>query len=187
MTAAVDFEALYRRHPDPWGYADSAYERDKYAATLEVCGKGPFARALELGGSIGVFSELLAPRCQSLTTIDAAPTAVAHAERRLARSPNVEVLLGDIPQAIPPGPFDLAVASEVLYYLSPAQFEQTLAVLDSMLAVGGRLVAVHWRPPGPERPLTAARVHAELRRQPWLTAVGEHGTDDYLLDVLERI
>ena len=103
MTAAVDFEALYRRHPDPWGYTDSAYERDKYAATLEACGPGPFARALELGGSIGVFSELLAPRCQSLTTIDGAPTAVAQAERRLARSPNVEVLLGDDPAGHPPG------------------------------------------------------------------------------------
>ena len=74
MSATAEFEALYRADPDPWGYTHSAYERDKYAATLEACGPGPFAHALELGGSIGVFSALLAPRCRALTTIDAAPT-----------------------------------------------------------------------------------------------------------------
>ena len=62
MTAA-DFEARYRADPDPWGYLASEYERKKYAATLAACGPGPFACALELGGSIGVFSAMLAPRC----------------------------------------------------------------------------------------------------------------------------
>src|ERR1700685_3329297 len=66
--SAADFEALYQADPDPWGYTRSAYEREKYQATLAACGPGPFAHALELGGSIGVFSELLAPRCQSLIT-----------------------------------------------------------------------------------------------------------------------
>ena len=75
MTAA-DFEARYRTQGDPWSYTSSAYEQRKYAATLAACGPGPFGRALELGGSIGVFSAQLAPRCHHLTTIDAAPTAV---------------------------------------------------------------------------------------------------------------
>ena len=52
----ADFEARYRADPDPWGYTTSDYERDKYEATLAACGDGPFADALELGGSIGVFS-----------------------------------------------------------------------------------------------------------------------------------
>ena len=69
----ADFEARYRANPDPWGYTTSDYERRKYEATLTACGDGPFADALELGGSIGVFSALLAPRCERLTTIDAAP------------------------------------------------------------------------------------------------------------------
>ena len=58
-----DFEARYQRRPDPWDYERSDYEHAKYAATLAACGAGPFASALELGGSIGVFTELLAPRC----------------------------------------------------------------------------------------------------------------------------
>ena len=80
---SVDFEARYRAERDPWGYETSAYERDKYAATLAACGPGPFARGLELGGSIGVFSALLASRCERLDTIDGAPSA----RRRRARAP----------------------------------------------------------------------------------------------------
>ena len=62
MTAVDHFEAQYRADPDPWGYRCSAYERAKYDATLSACGPGPFENALELGGSIGVFSARLAPR-----------------------------------------------------------------------------------------------------------------------------
>lgn len=186
MIAELDFDALYRRDPDPWAYATSDYERRKYAATLDACGQGPFARALELGGSIGVFTALLAPRCHQLTTVDSAPTAVDLARRRIAGWPGVNVVLGEIPSAIPPDSYDLVVASEVLYYLQPGQLAATLAALERDLVPGGRLVAVHWRRPGPERPLTADEVHRELLGQTWLCGARGYGTADYLLDVLER-
>jgi hypothetical protein len=51
---------------------------------------------------------------------------------------------------------------------------------------GGRMVATHWRPVGPERPFDADQVHALLREQPWLEPLRSGGTDDYRLDVLER-
>ncbi len=184
--SSADFEARYKANPDPWGYESSEYERRKYDATLEVCGNGPYDRALELGSSIGVFSARLAPRCHALMTVDAAPSAVADARRRLAGMPTVQVLGGAIPAAIPEGSFDLVVASEILYYLEPDALAATLARLRDSLATRGRLVAVHWRPPGEERPFTAAEVHALLRRQDWLSPVLSAPTDDYLLDVLEH-
>jgi trans-aconitate methyltransferase len=183
----ADFEARYRVDPDPWGYATSEYERDKYDATLAACGEGPFADALELGASIGVFSALPAGRCERLTTIDGAPTAVAAARRRLASVTNVDTILGEIPDAIPIRRFDLVVASEVLYYLTAPELARTLGRLESSMVPTGRLVAAHWRPPGPERPLDADRVDAILREQPWLSPVSTGGTDDYRLDVLERL
>src|SRR6202012_6104676 len=73
---ATEFERRYRVQGDPWAYRSSGYERAKYDATLRACGPGPFAAALELGGSIGVFSARLAPRCRALTTIDFSPTGV---------------------------------------------------------------------------------------------------------------
>jgi cyclopropane fatty-acyl-phospholipid synthase-like methyltransferase len=183
-----DFEARYRADPDPWGYTSSEYERRKYDATLAACGDGPFADALELGGSIGVFSALLASRCERLTTIDAAPTAVAAARRRLGDAPHIDVILGEIPDAIPIRAFDLVVASEILYYLTASGLARTLRRLESVMVVGARLVAVHWRPAGPERPLDAGQAHTILREQPWLESLGSNGQrDEYRLDVLERM
>jgi Nodulation protein S (NodS) len=184
--SAAGFEARYREHSDPWGYTHSSYEREKYAATLVSCGRGPFSCALELGGSIGVFSALLAPRCRRLVTVDAAPTAVAAARARLGGHPQVQALVGPIPAAVPDERYDLVVASEILYYLTPDVLAQTLVALESMMLPGARLVAVHWRPPGPERPLNAEQVHSLLRQQPWLVGLSSGGTDDYRLDVLER-
>jgi SAM-dependent methyltransferase len=182
----ADFEARYRADPDPWDYTSSDYEREKYEATLAACGDGPFAHALELGASIGVFSELLAPRCDRLITIDAAPTAVAAARARLAGARQVSVILGAIPDAIPDDVFDLVVASEILYYLTAGELARALRRLQGCTAPGARLVAVHWRPAGPERPLDAAQVHAVLRDERWLEAKRTESTPDYLLDVLLR-
>jgi protein-L-isoaspartate O-methyltransferase len=184
--SGADFEALYRAEPDPWGYTTCAYEQEKYDATLTACGPGPFGRALELGSSIGVFSAALAPRCRTLTTIDSAPTAVAAARARLASLRHVEVMLGSLPEAIPAQPYELVVASEILYYLPAAALDGTLEAVRRDLVSGGRLVAVHWRPEGPERPFSAEDVHLRLRDEPWLSLSSSHPTADYLLDVFQR-
>ena len=109
---------------------------------------GPFARALELGGSIGVFSALLAPRYERLDTIDGAPSAVAAARARLAGHPGARAHDGAIPDDIPRGPFDLVVASEVLYYLDDQELDRTLSRLAEELRSR--------RPPG-RRPLASHR------------------------------
>jgi cyclopropane fatty-acyl-phospholipid synthase-like methyltransferase len=181
-----DFEARYQADIDPWGYRRSPYEQAKYEATLRACGTRRFARGLELGSSIGVLSAQLASRCERLVTIDAAPTAVAEARRRLAGRPGLEIVLGAIPRDIPAGAYDLVVTSEILYYLSPGDLEATLTRLGELSSPGARWVAVHWRPAGPERPFTADEVHERLRGLDWLRPISRHPTDEYLLDVLER-
>ncbi len=188
MTAmtATDFERRYRADPDPWRYQTSAYEQAKYAATLEACGPGPFAHALELGGSIGDFSARLAPRCRSLDTIDFSPTAVRRASVALASYRQARATLGEIPQAMPDGEFDLVVASEILYYLNGPALANTLGLLEARIVPRGRLVCVHWREPGPERPLSAADVHSWVRGLSWLASSQSETTDNYLLDVLDR-
>ncbi len=183
---AAAFDQRYRDEGDPWGYRSSAYEREKYRATLAACGPGPFSAALELAGSIGVFSAMLAPRCERLTTIDFSEAAVAQARRELAGLPQATALWAEIPGGIPDGPYDLIVASEILYYLEPDALAATLARLETLLASGGRLVVVHWRPAGPERPFTAAQVHDRVLALDWLVLSADASTPDYLLSVLER-
>lgn len=183
----MNFEALYRSDPDPWQYETSSYERDKYAATLEACGAGPHRRALELGGSIGVFTALLAPSCIHLVSIDGSETAVGHARHRLSDLPCVDLRVGDIPEAMEHlGTFDLIVASEVLYYLDGKALNGTLAQIEASLRPGGRLVAVHWAKHGPERPFTAEEVHDRLRACRGLTAHHDDHSPSYLLDVFTR-
>jgi SAM-dependent methyltransferase len=184
--SAADFEARYRADSDPWRYQTSGYERDKYRATLAACGPGPFGSAVELGGSIGVFSALLAPRCGSLLTLDFSPTAVGLARARLASQTNVQALVGRIPDDLPSGRFDLVVASEVLYYLTGDELEATVDWVGSALRPGGRLVCAHLRRPGPERPLTAEQVRGAVGGAPTLIWMTSAPTDDYLLDSFQR-
>ena len=78
-------------------------------------------RTLELGCSIGVFTEMLAPRCDSLLAVDFSRTAVAEARRRLSAERVGRASSGaTLPEQMPEGPFDTIVCSELLYYWSAA-------------------------------------------------------------------
>lgn len=81
---AAYFAALYEREADPWRFATSAYERAKYRATIASLGGAHFARALELGCSIGVLTSKLAPLCDELVAVDIDVTALAAARARNA-------------------------------------------------------------------------------------------------------
>lgn len=185
---AARFEQRWRNDPDPWRYTTSHYEQAKYAATLAACGAPPLGRVLELGGGGGVFSALLADRCAELETIDCAPTAVGLARERIGAHAHAAVRVGVVPEDLPCGaPFDLVVASEILYYLDDAAFARTLARLPSLLVAGGRLVAVHWSGQAPDLARSAVETHRALAALPDLRPVPSAPPDDgrrgYLLDV----
>jgi predicted TPR repeat methyltransferase len=185
-TSIAAFEERYRADPDPWGTLSDPSEQAKAAATLEACGNGPFERVCDLGTGIGVLAAALAPRSSALVALDAAPTAVTAAIRRLAPFPHARAQVAVVPRDLPTGRFDLVVASELLYYLTASDLEATLHWLDGALLPGGRLVAVHWT--GSERDMRQSGhdVHAKLAGRDTLQHVhGERG-DSYRLDVLER-
>lgn len=186
---AARFEQRWRGDADPWGYATSGYERDKYAATLAACGNAPLGRVLELGGANGVFSALLADRSRRLETLDCSPTAVALARERVGPREHVALRVGTVPEDLPvAAPFDLVVASEILYYLDDAAFARTLDRLPSLLAPDGRLVAVHWTGDAPDLARSASATHRALAAHPGLRPLPAASPDDagrgYLLDVL---
>ena len=181
------FEARYREHPDPWNTLTAPYEVAKRRRALEACGPGPFARVCELGAGVGALTADLAPRCEYLLALDAAPTAVAAARARLTPFPHAHARVASIPDDLPPGPFDLVVASEVLYYLDPDALDAVAAWAARALTRGGRLVAVHWTGTAPDLRTDAATVAATLRARPDLHDTGAGGArDGYRLDVLER-
>jgi protein-L-isoaspartate O-methyltransferase len=142
-----------------------------------------YGRGLEVGCSIGVLTAALAPRCDDLLAIDLAPAAVERARARLAGLDQVRVEVGDIGEAVPSGPFDLIVLSEVGYYLTLAHLRDVLNRLEAELAPGGTLVACHWRHHVGDYPLTGDQVHRVLARDTRLTRVVAHEEADFLLDV----
>ena len=179
------FEALYAADPDPWDFETSAYEQAKYERTLAALGDRRYARGLEAGCSIGVLAARLAERCDELLAVDIAQTAVDAARARLAAYANVRVERRTLPAEWPAGPFDLVVCSELLYYWDRPTLEAALGVMADSLAPGGRLIAVHYRPPSSVDPLTGDRVHALLRERLALEHVEAEANDRFRIDVFD--
>jgi SAM-dependent methyltransferase len=161
--SAAAFEARYRRNADPWRTLSDPGELAKLEHALALCGPGPFASALELGCGIGGLTARLAPRSRRLLALDGAPTAIAATAERLAPLPGARAVVADLPDGLPDGRFDLVVASEVLYYLAPAELDAAIGRLRGALVPGGRIVAVHWTGRAPDLLQSAAEVHAALR------------------------
>ena len=138
------FEALYHGDPDPWRFATSAYERDKYARTLDILGPARIGSGLEVGCSIGIFTRLLAARCERLLAVDVADRALAQARERCAGLEQLRFERLRIPCDWPAGHFDAVILSEVLYYLTPDDILRTAQHVGATLAPAGRVVLVHW-------------------------------------------
>lgn len=179
------FESLYAGSADPWNFETSEYERRKYGRTLDSLGDRRFHRAFEAGSSIGVFTEMLAPRCDELLAVDAVEKAVEIARERLVGQDHVRVERRTLPEEMPDGPFDLIVVSEILYYWPRETVLQALRLFEEVLAPGGVLVAVHWRKETRTYPLQGDEVHDLLVGHTRLTNVETVEEPEYRLDVFE--
>jgi SAM-dependent methyltransferase len=175
------FERLARQAEDPWDYATSEYEQGKYRQTLDYLPERT-GRTLELGCSVGVFTAMLAPRCDRLVAVDFSPTALERARARLGDAANVELLRRQLPEEMPSGPFDTIVCAEVLYYWSAELVRDGLRRIEAALAPGGTLLAVHWRVADPRRELTGDDAHEILDAATTLSLDASRTTPEYLLD-----
>lgn len=175
------FERLAREAEDPWEYETSPYEQAKYRRTLAAL-PARTSRTLELGCSVGVFTAMLAPRCDSLLAVDFSPTALDRARRRLKGVENVELAQRLLPEQTPTGPFETIVCAEVLYYWSADLVREELTRMEAALAPGGTLLAVHWRGRDRRRELNGDDVHAILHERSALRSEEDVVTPFYLLD-----
>lgn len=171
--------------PDPWNFATSTYERDKYAATIAVLPPRHFRRCFEVGCSIGILPRELATRSDTLLGIDISDPALTQARQRCADVDGVAFDRMAIPRHWPRGSFDLIVLSEVLYDLGKDDIRdaahQTIASLDRT----GLLLLVNWHGEtggtcsGDEA--ASGFIEAAASR---LTTLNQHRTEKYRLDLL---
>lgn len=162
--AETYFDALYSGNSDPWQYQTRWYEKRKRDMCLAVLPQAQYENAIELGCGNGVFSELLASRCQALLSMDGNKQAVQLAKQHLAESAHVNVIQGVIPDELPTAQpiFDLIIISEILYYLSPNDIETVITWIKQNLAVGGTLLCCHWRYAIEGFVMTGETVHQRL-------------------------
>lgn len=179
------FDALYAANADPWGFETSPYEDAKYAATLAALPRPRYRSAVEVGCSIGVLTERLAPCCDALLGTDVAAAALARAAARCAALPQVRFARSTLPETPPAGCFELILLSEVLYYFAAPDVARVAAALAAVAAPGADLLLVHWLGPTPDYPLTGdAAVAAFEAALPGFDVMRRARSADYRLDLL---
>jgi predicted TPR repeat methyltransferase len=182
---AETFDRLYAASDDPWRFETSAYEREKYAATLAALPPGRFAAAFEAGCSIGVLTRALADRCDRLLAVD-----VSEAALRLARArcfgQNVRFARMALPHDWPEHDrFDLMLFSEVLYFLDATDLRCLAERSRDSLANGGTVLLVNWT--GETDTPTTGDAAAELFiAASGLAATRQSRAPGYRLDLLRR-
>lgn len=183
------FEQMYRQDPDPWDFETSDYEALKYQTTIDALPQARYRNALEIGGSIGVLTQKLAPYCDSLLSIDVSKTAQQKAIARCQDLSQVRFKIAQVPQDFPNEMFDLILVSEVGYYLSWSDLKRTQQLILDRLKSGGHLLLVHWTLHAKDYPLTGDEVHESFLQLPSTDLKHLQGLrqERYRLDLFERI
>ena len=184
MTRMPDehFTQMYAENPDPWGFIDRWFEHRKRALTMGMLPRSRFRSAFEPGCSIGVLTQLLAPRCDSLVATDIVDTALAAARERLAAHPGVTLARWALGEVWRDEVFDLIVLSEVCYYLAPDALQKVLDDAVAHLDPDGVLLAAHWRHPVEGYLMTGNQVHGQLDRHPGLARTARYEDPDVLIE-----
>ncbi len=177
------FANMYATTSDPWNFATSSYEHEKYAATIAALDGRRFASALEIGCSIGVLTALLAQSCDALLAIDINPRALAAARERCAALSNVRFAEMVFPEQTPAECFEAIIVSEVAYYWSAADLTRAIDYIADA-AAGGTVELVHFLPRVPEYLRDGDEVHAAFLADPRFRSVRAQRAERYRIDVL---
>jgi 2-polyprenyl-3-methyl-5-hydroxy-6-metoxy-1,4-benzoquinol methylase len=164
------FEHKYRAAADPWNFATSPYEQQRYQVILRAIEHRRYRRALEPGCSVGVLTSGLASLCDEVAAFDIAPSAVAAAREECRGFANVHLTCNAFAEDGIDGQFDLIVLSEIGYYFEVAKLRKIVISLMSHLSPGGVIVAAHWLGTSRDHVLKGDSVHDLLR-----STLGEAG------------
>jgi SAM-dependent methyltransferase len=180
------FARVYADTPDPWNFAASPYENEKYRATIEALAGCHYGAAFEIGCSVGVLTALLAPHCDSLLAIDINERALAAARARCAEIANVRFEQMTFPGDAPSGTFDLIIISEVAYYWSDADLRAAIDYTAQAARPGATLELVHFLPKVDDYVRDGDAVHEQFLVDPRFTPVSAARAEKYRIDVLRR-
>lgn len=164
---AEAFDRDYAARPDCWGYTTEPHERERHLLAIDlldfVRGGKRFGRVLEIACAEGVFTEMLAPLCDSLLAVDFSEIALERARRRLARSNGVSFSLWNLRSDPVPGTFDLIAVMDVLTCIGrPGKLRAVIDKLVTALRSGDLLLAGDYRERSELRALEESRLGLHL-------------------------
>jgi SAM-dependent methyltransferase len=177
------FTRLYDGSDDPWQISSGWYERRKRALLMASLPRERFSVGFEPGCSNGELTVQLASRCDRLIAWDVVDDALTRTRIRTAELPEVEIRHGALPRDWPDEKADLIVLAEVGYYLDAADLSRAVDEAVDRLGPSGAIVAVHWRHPAPDYPLTGDEVHRLIDARDDLDRLGGYYDEDFLLDI----
>lgn len=180
------FARIYGDSPDPWSFSTSDYEAEKYATSLDVLERPSYARVLEIGCSIGVFTAQLARRSGELLALDISELALERARRRNADDPRIRFEHANVPAEFPNGAFDLVTLAEVGYYWSDADAREARERIASALLPGASLLLVHFLPKVDDYLRDGDDVHEAYLRDDRFALVHAARRERYRVDLLRR-
>jgi SAM-dependent methyltransferase len=183
---AAYFERVYAYASDPWSFASSPYEAEKYSTSIGVLDRPSYARALEIGCSIGVFTARLAERCDALLAVDINESALAQARERNAGNGKIRFERRRLPGEFPGGTFDLITLCEVGYYWSDADAGAARECIARALEAGASLLLVHFLPKVDEYLRDGDDVHEAYLRDERFELVHAARRERYRVDLLRR-
>lgn len=189
MSNTPDFDALYRADPDPFGVGTRWYEVRKRALVMACLSRSTYRLAWDAAAGTGHLARDLAYRCDAVIASDASAVAVAALTNvpsnatgaATALPPGVTALHSALPAIPEPArSADLAVVSEVLYYLDDDARAATAAALASLQA---EIVCVQWRHHPEDAYISGEAADAELasRLAPSFRRVVHHAEPDFLI------
>lgn len=183
---AAHFDTMFTRSADPWRYDDEPYERDRFQRSIAALDGRRYRTALELGCANGALTERLAPLCDRLLATDASGVALSAARIRLGDRPDVVFEQRAMPQAMPDGPFDLIVASDMLYYLGLDGIVTLMAAIEDRATADCRIFMASYL--GETETRVTGEMAAEIaiaHLQDWKRVHAER-TDRLRIDVMAR-
>ena len=179
-------ESVYANASDPWSFASSAYEAEKYATSLAVLDRARYAGALEIGCSIGVFTAQLAERCDALLAVDISGLALARARARNAGNATIRFERRRLPAEFPPGAFDLVTLAEVGYYWDDADAVAARERIAAALRPRASLLLVHFLPKVDDYLRSGDDVHEAYLKDARFALVHAARRERYRIDLLRR-
>lgn len=196
------FERQYATGPDHWQYTTNPVEHERFRVALQmldaVRGDQQLGRVLEIACAEGVFTEMLAPRCESLLAVDFSEIALERARARCMGMQHVTFSRWNLRTDLVPGAFDVVVVMDVLTLIRrPARLRQVLEKLAAGLRTGDLLLACDYREEEWLRPLEDSWVGRRLLfggkwviealvAHPALETVHRASTDSHVLALFRK-